>query len=129
MTGADAAIPDSFDGENVATARFRPFSNPATADRIQFTVAGEGSDNDVRFKWCSLPGEAHFTVNGEERVVRAGERIVVPVGVRHSELRQTQDRPRSWAWSSSGQRGTAGWRAPYYDRWDSRTISRSEPTA
>jgi hypothetical protein len=27
----------------------------------------------------------HFIVNGEERVVRAGERIVVPVRVRHSE--------------------------------------------
>jgi Cupin domain len=30
-------------------------------------------------------GEAHFTLDGEERVVRAGETIVVPVGARHSE--------------------------------------------
>ncbi len=106
MTDTDAAIPDSPDGENVATAQFRPFSNPATGERIQFTAAAEDSGDDVvRFKWRSLPGgaitehvhphqeerfaiiagEAHFTVNGEERVVRAGETIIVPVGVRHSE--------------------------------------------
>lgn len=30
-------------------------------------------------------GEAHFTLNGNERVVGAGDTIVVPVGVRHSE--------------------------------------------
>ncbi|HME02398.1 MAG TPA: cupin domain-containing protein [Solirubrobacteraceae bacterium] len=30
-------------------------------------------------------GEAHFTLNGEERVVGPGETIVVPAGVRHSE--------------------------------------------
>jgi hypothetical protein len=30
-------------------------------------------------------GEAHFTLDGEPRVVGAGETIVVPVGVRHSE--------------------------------------------
>jgi Cupin domain len=30
-------------------------------------------------------GEAHFTVDGEERVVGAGEAIVVPLGTRHSE--------------------------------------------
>ena len=59
----------------------------------------------VRFNWRSMPGgaitehvhphqeerfmiiagEAHFTLDGEERVVGPGETIVVPVGVRHSE--------------------------------------------
>src|SRR5450631_2570988 len=86
-----------------ATTRFREFSNPATGELITFTQA----DHEVvRFNWRSLPGgsitehmhphqeerftiiagEAHFTVNGEERVVRAGETIVVPVGVRHAEV-------------------------------------------
>ncbi len=30
-------------------------------------------------------GEAHFTLDGEERVVGPGETIVVPIGIRHSE--------------------------------------------
>jgi mannose-6-phosphate isomerase-like protein (cupin superfamily) len=106
VTRTDTAIPDSFDGENVATARFRPFFNPATSEWIEFTAVAQVRNEDiVRFKWGSLPGgaitehvhphqeerfaiiagEAHFTVNGEERVVRPGETIVVPVGVRHSE--------------------------------------------
>jgi quercetin dioxygenase-like cupin family protein len=93
VTRTDNSIPDRFDGENGATARFRPFSNPATGERIQFTTAAEDSGEDiVRFKWRSRPGgsitehvhphqeerftiiagEAHFTVNGEERVVGAG---------------------------------------------------------
>jgi hypothetical protein len=38
---------------------------------------------DERF--MIMAGEAHFTVNGEERVVGPGETIVVPIGVRHSE--------------------------------------------
>jgi hypothetical protein len=57
VTGTDPAIPDRFDGENVAGARFRPFSNPATGERIQFTAAVEGSGDDVvRFNWRSRPG-------------------------------------------------------------------------
>ena len=36
-------------------------------------------------RFSIIAGEAHFTVNGEERVVGPGETIVVPVGVRHSE--------------------------------------------
>jgi quercetin dioxygenase-like cupin family protein len=106
MTGIDSPIPDRFGGENVGAARFRPFSNPATGEEIEFTEAAEVRGEDVvRFKWRSRPGgaitehvhphqeerftilagEAHFTVNGEKRVVRAGETIVVPVGVRHAE--------------------------------------------
>ena len=89
-----------------AGARFRPISNPATGEWIQFIAIPEDSDEDiVRFNWRSMPGgaitehthphqeerftimagEAHFTVDGEERVVGPGETIVVPVGVRHSE--------------------------------------------
>jgi mannose-6-phosphate isomerase-like protein (cupin superfamily) len=106
VTRSDAAIPDSSDVENVATTQFRPFSNPATGERIEFMAVAQARDDDVvRFKWRSLPGgaitehvhphqeerftiivgEAHFTVNGEEQVVRSGETIVVPVGVPHSE--------------------------------------------
>jgi mannose-6-phosphate isomerase-like protein (cupin superfamily) len=89
-----------------ADARFRPISNPATREWIQFTAVPQDGDEDiVRFKWRSMPGgaitehlhphqeerftidtgEAHFTLNGEERVVGPGEMIVVPVGVPHSE--------------------------------------------
>jgi len=105
VTQTDSAIPDRSGAENVATPRFRPFSNPATGERIEFTTAAERGDDVVRFKWRSLPGgsitehvhphqeerfiimagEAHFTFNGEERVVRAGDTLVVPAGVRHSE--------------------------------------------
>ena len=106
MTRTDTDSSDRFDSENVGAAQFRPFSNPATGERIEFTAAAEGRSGDIlRFKWRSRPGgsitehlhpyqeerftivagEAHFTVHGEERVVRAGETIVVPVGVRHSE--------------------------------------------
>jgi mannose-6-phosphate isomerase-like protein (cupin superfamily) len=84
------------------STRFRAFSNSSTRESITFTEA----DHDlVRFSWRSLPGgsitehlhpnqeerfsiiagEAHFTVNGEQRVVGPGETIVVPAGVRHSE--------------------------------------------
>lgn len=88
------------------TDRFREFSNPATGERIRVTATGQdGKEDLVRFNWCSMPGgaitehvhphqeerfiiaagEAHFTVNGEERVVGPGETIVVPIGVRHTE--------------------------------------------
>jgi mannose-6-phosphate isomerase-like protein (cupin superfamily) len=106
MTQADSAIPDRSETETVATSRFRSISNPATGERIEFTAPSEGSGEDVvRFKWRSLPGgaitehvhphqeerftiiagKAQFTINGEERVVRAGETLVVPAGVRHAE--------------------------------------------
>ncbi len=95
MTSTDTAI-----------ARFREFSNPATGESITFTATAQDGDEDVvRFNWHSAPGgsitehlhphqeerftiaagEAHFTVDGEERVVGPGETIVVPIGVRHSE--------------------------------------------
>jgi quercetin dioxygenase-like cupin family protein len=85
---------------------FRPFFNPATGEWIEYTTTGEDSgDALVRFNWRSVPGgtitehihpgqeerfsivtgNAHFTVDGEERWASAGETIVVPAGVRHSE--------------------------------------------
>jgi quercetin dioxygenase-like cupin family protein len=88
------------------TARFRQFSNPATGEAITVTATPQDGEEDVvRFNWRSLPGgsitehlhpyqeerfiissgEAHFTLDGEERVIGAGETIVVPIGMRHSE--------------------------------------------
>lgn len=85
---------------------FRPFFNAATGEWIQFTAVAEDTGGQlVRFTWRSVPGgaitehihphqeerfiitagEARFTLDGEERVARAGETIVVPAGVRHSE--------------------------------------------
>ena len=210
MTRTDTDSSDRFDSENVGAAQFRPFSNPATGERIEFTAAAEGRSGDIlRFKWRSRPGgsitehlhpyqeerftivagEAHFTVNGEERVGRAGETIVVPVGVRHSEtnpgsveiegvvelrpaLHSRQMHEAFGGLASEGkttargapknplQLGATLWHfrqenrvtsppiwaqnlilpplwalakvfgvRPYYDRWDTRTNSRSEPTA
>src|ERR1022692_4240946 len=86
--------------------RFRPFFNPATGEWIEYTAIAKDSDGElVRFNWRSVPGgvitehihphqeerfivlagEARFTLGGEERVAGAGETIVVPAGVRHSE--------------------------------------------
>ncbi len=91
------------------TPAFREFSNPATGESIQFTSIPQDADEDVlRLNWRSQPGgaitehihphqlerftitagEAHFTVNGETRVVRAGETLDVPAGVPHSESNQ-----------------------------------------
>jgi uncharacterized RmlC-like cupin family protein len=88
------------------TAGYRPFSNPATGERVQFTATAQDGEGDVvRWNWRSVPGaaitehvhphqeerfiisagDAHFTVDGQQRVVGPGETIVVPVGVRHSE--------------------------------------------
>jgi quercetin dioxygenase-like cupin family protein len=85
---------------------FRPFFNPATGEWIEFTAVAEDSDEDLlRFSWRSVPGglitehihphqeerfiitsgQARFTLNGQQLVARAGETIVVPPGVRHSE--------------------------------------------
>jgi quercetin dioxygenase-like cupin family protein len=86
--------------------RFRPFFNPATGEWIEYTAIAKDSDGElVRFNWRSVPGgvitehihphqeerfivlagEARFTLGGEERVAGAGETIIVPAGVRHSE--------------------------------------------
>jgi quercetin dioxygenase-like cupin family protein len=85
---------------------FRPFFNPATGEWIEFTAVAEDTGGQlVRFTWRSVPGgiitervhphqeerfivtagEAHFTLDGQERVARAGETVIVPAGVRHSE--------------------------------------------
>jgi quercetin dioxygenase-like cupin family protein len=87
-------------------ARFRPFFNPATGEHIQYTVVAADSNGEVvRFNWRSVPGgtitehvhphqeerftitagEARFTLNGQEHLARAGETVVVPAGVPHSE--------------------------------------------
>jgi mannose-6-phosphate isomerase-like protein (cupin superfamily) len=98
----------SENGESTPTAasRFRPFFNAATREWIEYMVTGEESEGElVRFNWRSLPGgeitehlhphqeerfsitagEAHFTLDGEERVVGPGETLIVPVGARHAE--------------------------------------------
>jgi quercetin dioxygenase-like cupin family protein len=88
------------------TVGFRPFFNPATGEWITYTATAEDSAGQlVRFTWRSVPGgvitehihprqeerftilagEAHFTLNGQERVAGAGETVVVPAGVPHSE--------------------------------------------
>jgi quercetin dioxygenase-like cupin family protein len=85
---------------------FRPFFNPATGEWIEYTaIAADNNGQLVRFNWRSVPGgvitehihprqeerftiiagQAHFTLNGEPRVAAAGETIVVPAGVPHSE--------------------------------------------
>ena len=86
-------------------ARFRPISNPATGEWIQFMPAPDNDGDVVRFHWRSMPGgmitehthphqeerfaitagEAHLTVDGTPRVVKAGETITIPIGVPHSE--------------------------------------------
>jgi quercetin dioxygenase-like cupin family protein len=94
------SIPD------LLTPRFREFSNPATGETMTFTATPQDGEADlVRFNWRSQPGgaitehlhphqeerftitagDAHFTVNGAERIVGPGETIVIPVGLRHSE--------------------------------------------
>jgi quercetin dioxygenase-like cupin family protein len=93
-------------GDGDARSRFQPFSNPATGERILFTAVPEDGEADmVRFSWRSEPGgaitehvhphqeesftivtgQAHFTIDGEDRVVGAGETLIVPPGTRHSE--------------------------------------------
>ena len=85
---------------------FREFFNPATGELIQFTDTAETTGGELaRFTWRSAPGgvitehvhprqeerftitsgQARFTVNGRERHARAGQTLVVPAGVPHSE--------------------------------------------
>jgi mannose-6-phosphate isomerase-like protein (cupin superfamily) len=85
---------------------FRPFFNAATGEWIEYTAVAEHNDGElVRFNWRSMPegvitehvhpnqeerftivaGEAHFTIDGKDTTAGAGETIVVPAGVRHSE--------------------------------------------
>ena len=79
---------------------FRPFFNPATGEWITYTAIAEDNHGQlVRFTWRSVPGgvitehihprqeerftilvgEAHFTLNGQERIARAGETEVAPL--------------------------------------------------
>jgi len=95
----------TLDGRSHA-ARFRTFFNPATGEHIEYTAIAEDNDGQlVRFNWRSVPGgiitehihprqeerftiitgEARFTLNGEEHLARAGQTVVVPAGVPHSE--------------------------------------------
>lgn len=101
-----AATPDSEEGpRGEAGSGFRPISNRSTGEWIQFLAAPENGEDVLRFNWRSksggaitehlhpyqeerfiiVAGEAHFTLNGEHRVVVAGETLVVPAGIRHSE--------------------------------------------
>jgi len=85
---------------------FRPFFNSATGEWIEYTAIAEDNGGEVvRFNWRSVPGgsisehlhpdqeerftivagEAHFTIAGKQTTAKAGETIVVPAGVRHSE--------------------------------------------
>ena len=85
---------------------FRPFFNPATGEWIEYTTVAEDTGGAlIRFNWRSMPGgeitehvhphqeerfivlagEARFTLDGRQHVARAGETVVVPAGVRHSE--------------------------------------------
>ena len=88
------------------TTSFRPFFNPATGEWVEYTaIAGDSDGQLVRFNWRNVPGgvitehihphqeerftilagEAHFSLGGEQRVAKAGETIIVPAGVPHSE--------------------------------------------
>lgn len=85
---------------------FREFFNPATGELITFTDTAETTSGELaRFAWKSVPGgvitehvhprqeerftitsgQARFTINGQARHARAGETLVVPAGVPHSE--------------------------------------------
>ncbi len=93
-------------GDSHAAARFRPFFNSATGEHITYTAVPEDNEGEfVRFNWRSVPGgvitehihphqeerftitagEARFTLNGQVHFARAGETVVVPAGVPHSE--------------------------------------------
>ncbi len=86
--------------------RFRQFFNSATGEQIQYTAVAEDNSGElVCFNWRSVPGgvitehlhphqeerftitagEARFTLNGHEHLARAGDTVVVPAGVPHSE--------------------------------------------
>jgi quercetin dioxygenase-like cupin family protein len=87
-------------------SRFRTFFNPATGEHIQYTAVGEDNNGElVAFSWRSVPGgvitehihphqeerftiiagEARFTLNGREHIAKAGQTVVVPPGLPHSE--------------------------------------------
>jgi mannose-6-phosphate isomerase-like protein (cupin superfamily) len=102
MSLTGAASPDRARADSLASASFRPIFNSATGEQIEFTHVRE---DIVRMNWRSIPGgaitehvhphqqerfiitagEAHFTLNGENRVVGPGETLDVPAGTPHSE--------------------------------------------
>lgn len=105
MAGVDTErAPDDLPADSAAGG-FRPISNPATGETIQFTAVPADDGDVLRFNWHSKPGgaitehvhpyqeerftivsgEARFTLGSEERIVGAGETLVVPAGARHSE--------------------------------------------
>jgi mannose-6-phosphate isomerase-like protein (cupin superfamily) len=106
MTGNDIdAAPEGARANSVATTTFRTIFNSSTGERIEFT---DVQQDVLRLNWRSIPGgaitehvhphqqerfiitegQAHFTVNGEKRVVGPGGTLDVPAGVRHSESNQ-----------------------------------------
>jgi mannose-6-phosphate isomerase-like protein (cupin superfamily) len=114
-TPGDTASDDGHGAPNSAS-RFRPFFNAATREWIEYTTTSQDSDGEVvRFNWRSMPGgaipehlhphqeerfsitagEAHFTLDGVERVVGSGATLVVPVGVRHAERNLGPDEIRA----------------------------------
>jgi diguanylate cyclase (GGDEF)-like protein len=102
MTLTDTAALDGARADSLTAASFRTVFNSATGEQIEFT---EVREDVVRLNWRSTPGgaitehvhprqherfiitagDAHFMLNGEERVVGPGETLDVPAGVPHSE--------------------------------------------
>ncbi len=117
---AGMTIPD------VAPARFRQFSNPATGESVQFTATPQDAGDDVvRFNWRSMPGGSiteHVHPHQEERfAITRGRGALHPCrralrGRPGRDARrarsafvtrsQTRDRSRSKAWSSFARRCT-----------------------
>jgi len=85
---------------------YKALSNPFTGEHIVFTETADTTGGEfVRFDWRSCPGGlisehvhprqeerftiisgvARFTVNGKPLVAEAGQTVVVPAGVPHSE--------------------------------------------
>jgi quercetin dioxygenase-like cupin family protein len=91
---------------HMTDGRFEPFFNPATGEWIEFTAVAEDTGGElISFNWRSIPGglitehihphqeerfivvagEARFTLGGAELLARAGDTVIVPAGVPHSE--------------------------------------------
>lgn len=85
---------------------YLPFFNPATGEEILYEVTErETAGVLTRYRWRSVPGGrivphlhpeqeevffiehgiAHFRVDGEERIARPGDRVVIPKGAVHEE--------------------------------------------
>ena len=85
---------------------FRALNNPFTGEHIMFSETAETTSGElVRFDWRSSPGGvisehvhprreerftitsgvARFTLNGKPLIAQAGQTVVVPAGVPHSE--------------------------------------------